>query len=133
MRNLKNAVALLAILVISIGPVGVWAADINTNAGTSAFSFLKINISARAVAMGGAFTGLSDDESSLYYNPAGITSFEENRFILGYHNYFVDMQSGFAGYIQGLDKTKFFGIYASYLNYGDFIETDVVHRQYDIR
>ncbi len=124
MRYTKNAVVIMVILILSTGPMTSWAADINSNAGTSAFSFLKINISARSVAMGGAFTGLSDDESSLYYNPAGITSFEEKRFILGYHNYFVDMQSGFAGYIQGLDKTKFFGIYASYLNYGDFIETD---------
>jgi len=100
------------------------AADINSGAGTSAFSFLKINVSARAVAMGGAFTGLADDESSLYYNPAGITSFEEDRYILGYHNYFVDMQSGFAGYIHALDTSKVIGFYASYLNYGSFTETD---------
>ncbi|MFQ5452681.1 MAG: PorV/PorQ family protein [Candidatus Zixiibacteriota bacterium] len=100
------------------------ARNINSNAGTSAFPFLKINISARAVAMGGAFTGLADDEASLYYNPAGITSFEEKRFILGYHNYFVDMQSGLVGYIKDLDYTKFIGAYISYLNYGEFIETD---------
>ncbi len=100
------------------------ADEINSNAGTSAFPFLKINVGARAVSMGGAFTGLADDESALYYNPAGITSFEENRFIFGYHDYFADMQSGFVGLVKNLGYTRTIGASISYLNYGDFIETD---------
>jgi len=100
-------------------------AEINSNAGTSAFPFLKIEPSARAVAMGGAFTGLADDESALYYNPAGIAQFETKRYIATYHNYFADMQSGFLGFVKPLtpDKT-YLGIYLTYLNYGDFTETD---------
>ena len=100
------------------------AKDINTRVGTSAFSFLKINVGARAVGMGGAFTGLADDESALYYNPAGIASLEGKRFIAGYHNYFVDLQSGFVGYIQQLNERQFIAGYINYLNYGDFIKTD---------
>ncbi|NOY88937.1 MAG: PorV/PorQ family protein [FCB group bacterium] len=100
------------------------AKNINSHAGTSAFPFLKINLGARAVAMGGAFTGLANDESAMYYNPAGITNFENKRFILGYHNYFVDIQNGFIGYISPLGFNKAIGVYASYLNYGDFTETD---------
>lgn len=100
------------------------AADINSNAGTSAFPFLKINISARSVGMGGAFTGLADDESSLYYNPAGLTHFEQKRFILGYHNLYADMQSGFAGYISRFNQKIVYGLYLNYLNYGDFVNTD---------
>lgn len=102
----------------------VYAKNINSNAGTSTYPFLKINISARAVGMGGAFTGLANDESALFYNPAGITGFEEERFILGYHNYFTDMQSGFVGYVKSLSETKSIGFYINYLNYGDFIQTD---------
>jgi len=126
MKNMKKIVFVwLSVLVIVLSG-NIHAKDINSNAGTSAFPFLKINISARAVAMGGAFTGLADDESSLYYNPAGITSFENKRFILGYHNYFVDMQSGFMGYINTLGVDKFYGFYANYLNYGDFTETNSI-------
>ena len=102
-----------------------WAKDINSKAGTSAFSFLKVDFSARAVAMGGAFTGLANDESALYYNPAGVASFEENRYILAYHNYFVDLQSGFAGYIHRLGEDISLGGWMSYMNYGEFIETDI--------
>jgi len=98
--------------------------DINKNAGTSAFSFLKINVGARAVAMGGAFTGLANDESALYYNPAGIATFEEDRFILGYLNYFEDIQSGFIGYIKRMNEKYTLGFSLDYLNYGDFVETD---------
>lgn len=121
--RILNIVCLTAVLLAAVF-ASVTAGDINSSAGTSAFPFLKINVSARAVSMGGAFTGLADDESALYYNPAGITSFEENRFILGYHNYIVDMQSGFVGYIHAFDTVKALGVYVSYLNYGDFIETD---------
>ncbi len=74
--------------------------------------------------MGGAFTGLSDDEATLYYNPAGISSFEETRFIAGYHNYFIDMQSGFLGIITNLDERFSLGGSISYLNYGTFTKTD---------
>ncbi|MEA3297667.1 MAG: PorV/PorQ family protein [candidate division Zixibacteria bacterium] len=112
----------ILMMVLAIGPTS--AKDIHSNAGTSAFPFLKINVGARAVGMGGAFTGLADDESALYYNPAGISTFEENRFVLGYHNYFVDIQSGFMGYIFRLGEDNYYAIHVDYLNYGEFIETD---------
>ena len=115
---------LLTALIVSIATVTVSATSINSGAGTSAFSFLKINVGGRAVGMGGAFTGLADDESALYYNPAGLVSFEERRFIAEYHNYFAGLQSGFAGYVHPLTEDAAYGIQVSYLNYGEFIQTD---------
>ena len=115
-------VVMVALLMTSHG----WCGSINSSAGTSAFSFLKINEAARPVAMGGAFTGVADDEASLYYNPAGLVNFKNNRYILGYHNYVVDMQSGMVGVIHPLDEEKAVAFHASYLNYGDFKETDIL-------
>lgn len=40
--------------------------------GETGSSFLKVPLSARAVAMGSAFTAVSDDVASLEYNPAGL-------------------------------------------------------------
>jgi len=40
-------------------------------AGTSAYSFLKIGVTARAHGLSGAFTAMADDASSLFWNPAG--------------------------------------------------------------
>ncbi len=40
--------------------------------GTSAAPFLAIGQGARAISLGSAFVGLSDDESAIYWNPAGL-------------------------------------------------------------
>ncbi len=40
--------------------------------GTYSAQFLKIGISARAAGMGSAFTAVSNDATSLYWNPAGM-------------------------------------------------------------
>ncbi|MCD6250591.1 MAG: PorV/PorQ family protein [candidate division Zixibacteria bacterium] len=117
-------VTLIASCLVLFTAVTSLGQDINSGAGTSGFSFLKINVGGRAVAMGGAYTGLADDEAALYYNPAGIATIEDPRFIAEYHNYFVGLQSGFAGYIKplGLDRTV--AIHITYLNYGEFTQTD---------
>lgn len=44
-----------------------------TKVGTTAAQFLKIGAGARALAMGGAYTAVSDDIYAAYWNPAGIT------------------------------------------------------------
>jgi opacity protein-like surface antigen len=43
-----------------------------TKVGTSSAAFLNIEIGARAVGMGGAFVGLADDPTAVYWNPAGV-------------------------------------------------------------
>ncbi len=122
---MRFSIVFLKIIFVTLILSGaVLADDVHDKAGTSAFPFLKINIGARAVAMGGAFTGLADDESALYYNPAGIAGYERTRFIAGYHNYFVDLQSGFLGIIRPLNEKLSLGGYVSYLSYGEFTRTD---------
>lgn len=118
--TLRQAGLLLAGLVLMAS--GVRA--INSRAGTSSFPFLKTNVGARAVGLGGAFTGLADDASALFYNPAGITYVEEKGYILGYHNYFVDLQSGFVGLIKRISEDDLLAFHINYLNYGEFIRTD---------
>ena len=116
----------LAILIIAMGSPTGWTKSANADAGTSSFPFLKINVGARAVAMGGAFTGLANDATALYYNPAGIASMPRTNFVAGYHNYFADLQSGFIGYVRELAPGSVGGAFVSYLNYGNFTETDQV-------
>jgi hypothetical protein len=122
MKKLSIFATLSCVLVLAAAN---GAGAINSQAGTSAFSFLKIDVGARAVGMGGAFTGLADDEASLYYNPSGIASLEGNRLIFTYHNYVADLQSGFLGYIHPLNPTRRIGVSVSYLSYGDFVQTDL--------
>lgn len=44
----------------------------SVNVGTTGAQFLKINAGARAEALGGAYVGLAQDASALFWNPAGI-------------------------------------------------------------
>ena len=46
-----------------------------TKVGTTAAKFLSVGVSARANAMGGAFTSVVNDASALYWNPAGASRF----------------------------------------------------------
>lgn len=110
----------LAVLIA----VPALADENNSSAGTSVFNFLKIDVGARPIAMGGAFTGVADDETSLYYNPSGLTNLEGRHFIAGYHNNIFDMQSGFLGYVHPVSPDHRVAAQINYLSYGDFIRTD---------
>lgn len=116
-------ILLASLLALPVAGSSVFA-GISDGAGTSAFSFLKINVGARPVAMGGAFTGLADDISALYYNPAAIATLEDDQYVIEYHNYFFDMQSGFIGLVKKQGYERGMALFVGYLNLGDFVQTD---------
>jgi long-subunit fatty acid transport protein len=60
-------------------PALAGAANIFEKVATFEGQFLKIGVGARAAAMGGAFVGVADDASALYWNPAGIARIDETK------------------------------------------------------
>jgi hypothetical protein len=118
----KAVVFAMAILILA---APVMAKSINKRAGTTGFSFLKLGVGAKAVAMGGAFTALADDPTAMYYNPAGLADQQGRQFLAGYHNYVLDMQSGYVAYTTSLKDSHRIGMFIDYLNFGDFTRTDV--------
>lgn len=46
----------------------------NPNLGTAGAQFLQLQVGARGSSMGGAIIGLTNDASSVFWNPAGLTS-----------------------------------------------------------
>jgi len=98
----------------------------NSKVGTTAYSFLKIGVGARAVALGNAFVGLADDETALFFNPAGISQLGQKSFTLSYNNFLTDIQSGFLGYVHPYSEKSTLGAYINYINYGSFIHTDTL-------
>lgn len=84
-------VMLIALLLATVSPS--FASD--KGAGTTAANFLKIGIGARAASMGGAFTALADDGTSLYWNPAGLCQVENTQVLATYNMHFQEINQGY--------------------------------------
>jgi len=71
---MKKLISVVAVLLIGSSAVFAGSVDV--------LPYLRMGVGARAMGMGGAFTGLSDDVSASYYNPAGVAAVENNELSL---------------------------------------------------
>ncbi|HEX9252571.1 MAG TPA: PorV/PorQ family protein [Ignavibacteriaceae bacterium] len=79
-------------------------------AGISTAQFLKIGVGGRATAMGDAFIAVANDASALYWNPAGLTQFNENQVMFAHNQWVVDINHDFIGAVYHLDDENTFGV-----------------------
>ncbi len=70
-----------------------------TYAGSSSGQFLKINVGARAEAMGGAFVAVANDASSIFWNPAGIALLNTNSVSFNHTYWLAETYHNFAGIV----------------------------------
>ncbi len=77
--------------------------------GTTAASFLEIGAGARANAMGGAFVGLANDASTLYWNVGGIASLDRYEVVLTHTDWIADTKFDYAGLVIPLGDFGNFG------------------------
>lgn len=61
-------------------------------AGTSGFLFLRLGNGARASGMGEAFTAVSDEATSIYWNPAGLAAVEGVELNLSHCEWMMDIK-----------------------------------------
>lgn len=97
--------------------------------GTAAMTFLKIDVSARANALGGSYIGLSDDAAALFYNPAGLMKIQGNGDAIVNHTMYIDDVSytwgGMTYPLRRLNAA--IGAQFGYLTVGDMDETTIQH------
>jgi len=89
--------------------------SLDGNAGTSGFSFLKVKYSARAAALGSAFTGLADDASAVFYNPAGLVQVRDQEIQATYMNYLDGINCGSLVYVRPLSEKFTLAGFAKFL------------------
>lgn len=70
---------LLIITLVDAKPFG--------KTGTAALQFLKLGVDARAIGMGEAYTAVTDDISSVWWNPAGLAPALQNQVFLSHTNW----------------------------------------------
>ena len=103
---------------------GIWFGLISisfaqTKVGTTAVPFLGISIGPRATAMGGAFSAVSVDPTSLYYNPGGISQMGKSQVMLAHTTWLVDTKLTWMGMVLNLDGTQAIGLSFTQLGYGE--------------
>ena len=105
----KILIPLLAIAIVAF-PL-LLAAKPFGKAGTVALQFLKLGVDARAIGMGEAYTAVSDDISSVYWNPAGLAPAYQNQVFFSHTNWPADIMHEFAAatYTNGVSTVALYG------------------------
>lgn len=67
--------------------------------GTAGAQFLEIGVSARAIGMGEAFLGVSDDASALFYNPGALSLLTQKEIAFTHVAYPAGIKYDFAGFV----------------------------------
>src|SRR5689334_13804699 len=85
-------------MIRGCGTAVLWMALMATTAsyggadgGTTGANILNIGVGARAIGMGEAFTAVSDDVSSLYWNPAGLALLNQSQGAFMYNQSLKDL------------------------------------------
>ena len=91
----------------------------NSKSGTTAANFLQIGAGAAALGMGGAFVGVANDASSLYWNVSGIANSEKNNFIISTTNWIAGTHYNFAGLTIPLESFGTVGLSFTSLSMSD--------------
>jgi hypothetical protein len=121
----KRTVAALGLLGILI-PGMAGAANIFEKVGTFDGQFLKIGVGARACAMGGAFVGVADDASAVFWNAAGIARIDPDKseVSLNHANWPAELSFDQVGYVFHLKKIPgAFSVHARALTMNPMVET----------
>ncbi len=87
--------------------------------GSTAAPFLTVSVGPRAIAMGSAFVGTSNDITALYWNPAGIARIPGNSAVFNVTNWIADIDYNWAAATINLGGAGTFGISVSSLDYGE--------------
>ncbi len=122
---MRRTIAVLGLVGILV-PGLAGAANIFEKVGTFDGQFLKIGVGARAAAMGGAFVGVADDASSLFWNAAGIARIDpdKSQLSLNHANWPAELSFDQIGYVFHVKRIPgAFGVSVRALTMDPMIET----------
>lgn len=89
--------------------------------------FLKVMPSARATAMGDAFTSMASRADALFWNPAGITGISGHDITSTHTLWLIDTRQTAIGYALRAGRYGHVGVQFQYADFGEIQETRVDH------
>ncbi len=124
MKRLIFKTVLLATLSLTFATNFLNAQDL-TKVGTTSADFLLIEAGARAQAMGGAFIGVADDATALYWNAAGAGLIGKTAAQYQFGKRFADITHHFMAISYPLSGEDVIGLSVQYLDYGEMEVTTI--------
>ena len=102
---------IFTIIILSLLCSSMFAA-VFAKTGTASLQFLKLGVDARAIGMGEAYTAVTDDISSVYWNPAGLALKYETQVFFSHTNWVAETYHEF---VAASTETNygFFGVFGS--------------------
>lgn len=96
----------------------------NISYSQKTYDFLRLDMSARAGALGGSFVSNNDDADVIFYNPAGLKLLNANPVSFSFVKHLLDINLASLSYSTELEGIGRFGAAIKYINYGTFDEAD---------
>ena len=91
---------------------------VSADAGTTSLNFLKVGVGARAAALGGAFSAISEDASACFWNPAGLTATPPNELFFMQNRWIADISQSAASFTFDVPLVRM-GVSMNYFGMGD--------------
>jgi len=93
------------------------------NLGTSGAQFLKLDVDARVVGLGGVNVAVTRGAMALYYNPAGIANMDENSLAFSYTDWIADIKYNYLAYSRPISGFGNIGVHVAVLTMDDMERT----------
>jgi hypothetical protein len=94
-------------ILLSLGTRVSWAGDA---AGGTAAAFLRINVSPRSSALGGAFAGLSGEASAAAMNPSCLAGISQTRICLMHNMWIEGVSHDYIGIVTPIGPNEVIGL-----------------------
>lgn len=120
---------LLAAALLALAPAGARAGDFSRESiGTSGSEFLNFDLGARGISLGGAYTAVTNDAYSLYWNPAGLAKVPRVSMGWQYTRWVEDITHQSFSYAQRINDSAVVAGGFRYQDFGNITQTDILDR-----
>jgi len=109
---MKNILTLFALLIFSAAMYS------QSKVGTTAANFLTIPVGPRATGMGGAFVAVSDDATSAFWNPGGLSRAPRTELAITHAEWLVNTDLNWIGLVFKMDENNAVSLAINQLDYG---------------